>query len=427
MKKSLVALAGLALLAMAGPPAAGEPGPPENRFVISVEHDLWSQWGFEYPVTYVFRLSGVSAGAAVLRRDEASASWTPLERKTSSDFFNGAECVRIDGGDARVYVSVGFHAGNTIELKFVDVESATFDSVAGYYDGRKAAYTLSNDNWGRQQHANPGAAWRGMTDDASDRYQAAVHACRLYRIPVSIAVNSRLAGGDAIWQRMQEELDRGDRSWEPAVHTRTHPCSGKAYAVHGCEWEILGCRDDILAKLSGIPYGQHVFELILPCGYEDTPVRRAARGEFLFVRDWNNGDNPSSADYVPWNREHHYYGIGGFQTKSYDAVLQSRTPAARYYAADVALLNGAFDAVHEAGGIFYAMWHADRYQNSVVYDTRPGREGTSGSTFMQHLAHVAGRRDVWYVANGWLYSYRFAAENAQVTGNRMPAASTNGS
>ena len=33
---------------------------------------------------------------------------------------------------------------------------------------------------------------------------------------------------------------------------------------------------------------------------------------------------------------------------------------------------------------------------------------------MQHLAYVANRNDVWYVANGWLYSYHYVAENAQV-------------
>ena len=64
----------------------------------------------------------------------------------------------------------------------------------------------------------------------------------------------------------------------------------------------------------------------------------------------------------------------------------------------------------QAGGIFYALWHPDRFQNSVIYDPRPGVEGVSGSTLMQHLAHVANRKDMWYVANGWMYSYRFVAE-----------------
>jgi S-adenosylmethionine synthetase len=29
---------------------------------------------------------------------------------------------------------------------------------------------------------------------------------------------------------------------------------------------------------------------------------------------------------------------------------------------------------------------------------------------------VANRKDVWYVANGWLYSYRYVAENVIAAG-----------
>ena len=211
-----------------------------------------------------------------------------------------------------------------------------------------------------------------MTDDRSDKYQAAVHACRMYHLPVSVAVNSRMYGGPAIWSRMQEELDPGDQSWEPAVHTRHHPCNAKAYLAGGYAEEIVGCRDDILEKLRGIPYGQHVFEFILPCGYHDDAVEQSAAGQFLFVRDWNGRDNPASADYASWNVNRRYYGIGGEQTTSYDAVMEKRRPKGRYYAEDAASLNRAFDAVRERGGVFYAMWHADRYENSVLYDVRPG-------------------------------------------------------
>jgi hypothetical protein len=313
-------------------------------------------------------------------------------------------------------VSVGFDKTDRIQLKFMDVGSLTFDAVAKYYDGRKAAFTLSNDNWGRKRSANPGAPWRGMTHDASDNYQASVHACRLFHLPVSVGINSQMYGGRAIWERMQEELDRGDRSWEPVVHTRRHPCSAKAYCAGGYTQEIIGCRDDILENLGNIPYGQYVFEFIPPCAYKDDSVRRAAAGEFLFVRGWNVRDNPASTDYVPWNSEYQYYGIGGPQTKSYDAIMEARRPKGRYYAEDVVTLNRAFDTVYEEGGIFYAMWHADRYQNSVLYGSQPGVDGIAGSTLMQHFAHVANRHDVWYVANGWLYCYRYVAQHAKVSG-----------
>ena len=204
----------------------------------------------------------------------------------------------------------------------------------------------------------------------------------------------------AKWQNMQTELNYSDNSWEPVIHTRTHPCSSSAYNSNGYAWEILGCKNDILENLTNIPYGQYVFEFILPCGYQDSTVESTAAGEFLFLRDWDGSDHPSSTDYEPWNTAYNYYGIGGFQTKSYDPVFQARTPSGRYYSSDVTNLNNAFDTVYDNGGIFYAMFHPDRYSNSVIYDTSPGVDGVSGSSFMQHLAHVANRTDVWYVANG---------------------------
>ena len=286
-------------------------GEQPNGFSISIDERMRDKWGFEYPVTYVFQVSDISRQTTVLRRDADSEAWRPLERKTSEDFFNGVECVRFDPAGGKAHVSVGFATTERIQLKFRDAGSVTFDQVARYYDARKAAFTLSLDNWGRKNTANAGAPWRGMTDDASDKYQASVHACRVFHLPVSVGVNTRSYGGRAIWERMQEELDRGDYSWEPAVHTRRHPCSEKAYLAGGYTDEIVGCRDDILEGLDKIPYGQYVFEFILPCAYKDDAVRRAAAGEFLFARDWNVHDNPASTDYVPWNSKYEYYGIGG--------------------------------------------------------------------------------------------------------------------
>jgi hypothetical protein len=388
-----------------------------QRFAISIDRAKWEQFGFQYPATYVFQLSGNPEG--VMRRSGESGPWTRLPEKTAADFFNGVECVRFDRGAKRAYVSVGFHAANTIELEFPGADSARFEGVARFYDGRKAAYTLSNDNWGCNPWAHPGAPWRGSADDASDNYQASLHVCRGFRLPVSMAINSRMAGGDAWWRTMQEELDRRDNSWEPAVHGRTHPKGPPEYAILGYQAEILGCREDILKHLRNIPYGQYVYEHILTYGLEDEMIYRTDAGRFLLLRGFNWFDNPQSTDYIPWNKKYEYYGVGGLNTKGYDSVFERREPKGRYYAADVAELNDAFDKVHRAGGLFYALWHPDRFRNSVLYDPRPGIDGVRGSTLMQHLAHVAGRRDVWYVANGWLYSYRYVAENASVRSGRV--------
>lgn len=394
--------------------AAAEPN-PAARFSIAIDRDTWEKWGFQYPATYVFRVGELAASAEVRRRDADSTAWKALEQKTADDFFNGVECVRFDRAANRAYVSVGFQASPAVELEFRGAGAVRLEAVDKYYDGRRAAYTLSNDNWGCNAWAHPGAPWKGPTDDESDNYQAALHVCRSFHLPLSIAINSRSAGGDETWRVMQQELDRGDRSWEPAVHGQTHPKDAATYAIRGARDEILGCREDILQHLKNIPYGPHIFEHILTTGYYDEQVLGIAAGEFLFVRGFNWLDNPTGTHYVPWNQKYGFYGVGGLNTKGYDRILETREPKGRFYAADVRELNEAFDKVCQAGGVFYALWHPDRFRNSVIYDPRPGIDGERGSTLMQHLAHVANRKDIWYVANGWLYCYRYVAEHARVT------------
>jgi len=408
----LLAVLGISVLTLLrGGAVSAADGP---AFTATIDKAMWAKFGFQYPVTCVFRVSGVSPEWKVRCRDSASGDWRTLPRRTGNEFFVGIECARIDNGGAKAYVSAGFKGSNALRIEFQGVASAAFESVARFYDNRKAAFTLSNDNWGCNRWAHPGAPWRGATDDASDNYQASLHMCRGFRLPVSMAINSRMAGGEAVWRNMQEELDRRDCSWEPAVHGWTHPRDPAAYAIHGYKQEILGCREDILTHLKNIPYGQYIYEHILTYGHADPEIERTDAGEFLFVRGFNWLDNPTSTDYVPWNKQYRFYGIGGLNTVGYDRILERREPKGRFYAADVAELNAAFDKVYEQGGLFYALWHPDRFRNSVLYDPSPGVDGQRGSTLVQHLAHVARRKDVWYVANGWLYSYRYVAQNVRV-------------
>jgi hypothetical protein len=404
-----VGVAGLTMLCPRPLQSATNPA-----FTITVDKTMWSQWGFQYPVTYIFRVSGISPTWEVKRRDSAAESWKTVPQKTPGEFFNGIECARLDKAGGEICVSVGFHGSNTIELELRGFDSASLASVAKFYDNRKAAFTLSNDNWGCNPWGHPGAPWRGTTDDASDNYQASLHVCRSFALPVSMAVNSRMAGREAMWRTMQQELDRRDCSWEPAVHGWTHPRNPAEYAIHGYKQEILGCRGDILSHLRNIPYGQHVYEHILTYGHADEGILDTEASQFLFVRGFNWLDNPTSTDFAPWNPKHGFYGVGGLNTVGYDRILERREPKGRFDSSDVAELNAAFDKVYEKGGLHYALWHPDRFRNSVLYDPSPGVDGHRGSTLVQHLAHVARRKDVWYVANGWLYSYRYVAQNARV-------------
>ncbi len=416
--------------------------PASNVFEVSIDASLHEKWGFEYPVTYIFTLTEDASGVNVFKR--VDGIWVQLEEKTSNDFFNGVEAVRFDYSTNKAYVSVGFGNTNNIQFKFENVTPANYDSIAEYYDDREATYTLSNDNWGfnkpigwriseakklgDDEGAQDGSEWQGMTDDDSDRYQAALHAARMYDLPITMAINTPVQGEREhekygyyhdprpaqTWLNMQSELDNCTKNWgwEPAVHTRTHPMPPPDDEA---EWQIVGNRDDILKNLTGIPYGQYIFTYIPSGGRLTSSVLNAAAGDFIFLREWVGGmGDPSSNYYEHWDEQYDMY-IGGIQTMSYDNLLQSVTPHGRYDPDLVAELNAAFDVVYNEGKIFYAVWHSDRYRNSVIYSTAcPEENPEEASTLMQHFAHVANRKDVWYTANGWLYSYRMVAERAKV-------------
>ncbi len=47
----------------------------------------WSKFGFQYPVTYIFRLADVPSDLEVERRDADDAPWTPLVEEDVGRFL----------------------------------------------------------------------------------------------------------------------------------------------------------------------------------------------------------------------------------------------------------------------------------------------------------------------------------------------------
>jgi hypothetical protein len=69
---------------------------------------------------------------------------------------------------------------------------------------------------------------------------------------------------------------------------------------------------------------------------------------------------------------------------------------------EVEALNGTFDDVYAAGGIYSFVTHPE------MLDYGPA------DFYERHLAHVGGRDDVWYVPIGPLYAYRALREDTAV-------------
>ena len=131
----------------------------EPTFTVSIDKGSWQKWGFEYPATYVFRVSDVATQTQVKRRDAGGFSWTLLEPRTPQDFFNGVECGDLIARRASLRIRrISFQPSNGTCPG--GTGSAEFESIARYYDGRKAVYTLSNDNWGCNAWAHPGTVER---------------------------------------------------------------------------------------------------------------------------------------------------------------------------------------------------------------------------------------------------------------------------
>ena len=255
-----------------------------------------------------------------------------------------------------------------IELEFSGAEQVEFVEIARYYDARKAAYSLSLDNWGfraeresrsavarrrqrpvRQISSGPG----GLPSQRLARLDRHQHARRRRRAVLADAAGRTRSGRSKLGAR--------------------GPCRDPSLQRRGLHGPRLPQRDPRLPRPAARPVaedslGPAHFRAHLDLRLLDDSVLATSAGQFVLVRGYNGHDNPTSVDYAAWNPEHGFYGVGGLSYKAYDAVFQSRQPAGRYYRADVEALDAAFERVCGQGQIFYAMW--------VSGPSAPSRGGT---------------------------------------------------
>jgi len=207
-----------------------------------------------------------------------------------------------------------------------------------------------------------------------------------------------------LWPRLRQAIANGH---EVGSHSRRHPCripETSFYCFRALTWdEIAGSRDDILEN-TGQPY---VWSWAYPCGNcagQEFIQRKIAQAGYLIARAYPDefqglhavpdlqtyDSNPYAARYTQVVQKGYPKKVPG----EGEVTISGRT--------DVPLLNAKFDEVYAGGGIYSFMTHPQMIDYGA------------DSFYEQHLAHVAGREDIWYVPMGPLYAYRTLSEQTRI-------------
>ncbi len=233
-------------------------------------------------------------------------------------------------------------------------------------------------------------------DDSSEYVKDALDAMDKYDIKATVFVSTQVDPIASLWPRLRQAIANGH---EIGSHSRRHQCQWPdtflfcvaAYTAY----EVTGSRNDILANTPQ-PY---VWAWAYPCGncadrgFVQSKLARAgyltARPYPGEVQDLHNLPDLQTYDSNP------YYA-------RYTQVVQKRGGIAKSGRTNVPELNAKFDEVYRRGGIYSFLSHPQ------WLDFGPHK------FYEQHMAHVGGRRDVWYVPMGPLYAYRTVREETQV-------------
>jgi hypothetical protein len=250
---------------------------------------------------------------------------------------------------------------------------------------------------GTSRYLNAAAAVVTHTvDDATAYVSACLDSMDTYGIKSTVFVNTRAPAMPPLWPRLRQALADGH---EIGAHSRTHPCRlpesfwfcFRAFSRH----EIDGSRADILEHTDQ----PHVWSWAYPCGNcagRAFVRRKVARAGYLAGRAYPG--ELQLGHLVPnlqtYDADPHAARYTQVVQKGSVLVVRGKGVRAIPGRTRVPTLNAKFDEVRAAGGIYSFLSHP----HLLEY----GPDGF----YEQHLAHIGGRADVWYVPMGPLYAYR---------------------
>jgi len=233
-------------------------------------------------------------------------------------------------------------------------------------------------------------------DDAVPEVIQALDLLDRYEVKATAFINTSKRGVGGLWSRLKRAIENGH---EVGAHSRRHRCAWpdteevcrRIYS----EDEVFGARNGILVNTGQ----RHVWSWAYPCGLcprFDFVRNLIAAAGFIVGRNYPGEaeDRHNVPDLQEW-------GTNPFDI-AYTQVVQKRGGIAKTGRTNTEANNAKFDEVHRRGGIYHFVSHTAWLGLG------------SDSFYEDHLKHISGRNDVWYVPLGFLYAYREVRNAAEV-------------
>ena len=347
-----------------------------NQTMIITDGQAHIDYGLTYPVTYEFSIPQNSENLNAYRKYKDSQDWNLIEKKTSNDFFNGIEAVRFDYDGNIAYVSVGFSIlSDTIYIKIEnninENTNAPFKRISEYYDNRRAAVTVTADDW---------------ADYSNEKFIEACQNFRSYNLWYSVGIITRWINDQNTWNAIQDQLDDG--FIEVLSHSRTHP-----YVPYAdLESEVVGSKEDIIEKLNLLNQNrsgsnEYVYAWVAPFGnYSEAIDTMTSKAKYLVSRMFTYDD----IYFSNWNSDLNKFDpVGGSMEVGNSSYWGST---------DINELNVTFDNAISSNGVYHLITHPNILEWNKNFT-------------WSHLEYISNRKDIWYVGFGHLYLYRFISNS----------------
>lgn len=364
---------------------------PDPDYVLSVDSEKHKDYGLTYPVTYIFNIPVAAVDMEVFYRFSIFERWIALDKKTTTDLFNGVNAVRFDYATDKAYVSVAFAAhSDHVFLRFTEAGSpatVTFDTIPEYYDNRVCAVCMTIDDFA------------GMTDADEPDAELSVERSTEKGVVVTLGVQTQCDIGQTIqteWKGFNNRM-LANGFVEIASHSRTHD-STPPYADY--DGEIGGSKQDLIAHALLLQFQKntrkgYVWAWIEPGGASDATIRtKLGEYKYLIARDTSADD-----DWATWDAANGLYNRIGYSIRMGSDGTEV-----------LATLNDKFDAVKAAGGVYHLMCH---------HWTVNWAEDGYADDHLRHIAQVGTppvpRKDIWLVGFGSMYMYHYVDDQSIVS------------